>query len=201
MRPFVSDWLIFSVILAVDIAFAADQPQWGEAWSRNMISNERRLPDAFDLKTGQNIKWSAELGTETHSTPIVAAGRVFIGTNNGHPRDPQEQGDRGVLMCFDERTGKFLWQLVASKREEDIYFDWPQSGISSTVTVEGDRVYLVSSRGEVLCLDASKNGEILWRFNNNTFDYMPVEAFFSDFYYPGLLAETYASHGHNQGSR
>jgi hypothetical protein len=34
--------------------------------------------------------------------------------------------------------------------------------------------------------------KILWRFNNNTFDYAPVEAFFSDFYYPGLLADIFA---------
>ncbi|MCW5554038.1 MAG: PQQ-binding-like beta-propeller repeat protein [Verrucomicrobiae bacterium] len=133
---------------------AADQPQWGHAWTRNMVSSEKGLPDSFDPQTGRNIKWMARLGTETHSTPIIAGGRVYIGTNNGEPRDPKHQGDRGVLMCFDEQTGNFLWQLVVPKREEDPYFDWPKSGISSTATVEGDRVYLVSNRGEVLCLDA-----------------------------------------------
>ena len=92
--------------------------------------------------------------TETHSTPIVAGGRVYIGTNNGEPRDPKHSGDRGVLMCFDEKSGAFLWQLVVPKREEDPYFDWPNTGISSPVTVEGDRVYLVDNRGEVVCLDA-----------------------------------------------
>jgi len=119
-----------------------------------MISTERGLPPAFDPATGKNIKWSAELGTEAHSSPVVAGGKIYIGTNNGHPRDPKHQGDRGVLMCFDEQTGGFLWQLVVPKRDEDIYFDWPQSGISSPATVEGDRVYIVSNRGEVLCLDA-----------------------------------------------
>ena len=133
---------------------ASDQPQWGNAWSRNMISAEKGLPDSFDLRTGRNIRWSAQLGTETHSTPVIAGGRVYIGTNNGEPRDPKHQGDRGVLMCFEENTGKFLWQLVVPKREEDPYFDWPNTGISSPATVEGDRVYLVSNRGEVVCLDA-----------------------------------------------
>jgi outer membrane protein assembly factor BamB len=133
---------------------AADQPQWGQAWSRNMVSSEKGLPDSFDPKTGRNIKWSAELGTETHSSPVIAGGRVYIGTNNGNPRDPKHQGDRGVLMCFDERSGKFLWQLVVPKRDEDVYFDWPKSGISSPATVEGDRVYIVSNRGEAMCLDA-----------------------------------------------
>jgi outer membrane protein assembly factor BamB len=134
-------------------ARAADQAQWGQAWSRNMISEETGLPESFDPQSGRNILWSAELGTETHSSPVVAGGRVYIGTNNGHPRDPAQQGDRGVLMCFDEKTGRFLWQLVFPKRDEDIYFDWPNSGISSPVTVEGGRVYFVNNRGEVLCLE------------------------------------------------
>ncbi len=133
---------------------AADAPQWGEAWSRNMVSPERGLAADFDPKSGKNIKWVAKLGNETHSTPVVADGRVYIGTNNNDPRDSKHQGDRGVLMCFEEATGRLLWQLVVPKREEDRFHDWPNSGISSPATVEGDRVYIVSSRGEVMCLDA-----------------------------------------------
>jgi WD40 repeat protein len=34
--------------------------------------------------------------------------------------------------------------------------------------------------------------KILWRFNNHTFDHAPVEAFFGDFYYPGLLTDVFA---------
>lgn len=33
---------------------------------------------------------------------------------------------------------------------------------------------------------------ILWRFNNNSFDHAPTEAFFNDFYYPGLLTDVFA---------
>lgn len=161
-----------SLILLLSCAtslFAADQPQWGHAWSRNMISTERNLPETFDPKSGQNVKWVAKLGTESHSTPVIARGRVYIGTNNGVPRDPRHKGDRGVLMCFDEKSGEFLWQLVVPKKRwlsndisgpEDPYLDWPNSGISSPATVVGDRVYIVTNRGEVLCLDANglKNG-------------------------------------------
>lgn len=134
--------------------FAADQPQWGEAWNRNQVSQETGLPARFDPESGQNVRWSARLGTEAHATPVIAGGRVYVGTNNQEPRDPKHQGDRGVLMCFDEKTGTLQWQLVVPKRAEDPYFDWPRSGVSSPVTVEGDRVYVVSNRGEVLCLDA-----------------------------------------------
>jgi outer membrane protein assembly factor BamB len=134
---------------------AAEQPQWGERFSRNMISSEKGLPDGFDPETRRNVKWVVELGTETHSTPIVAGGRVFIGTNNGKPRDSRQTGDRGVLMCFEEKTGRFLWQLVVPKITTSVYWDWTGGGICSPPTVEGDRAYMVSSRGEVMCLDVN----------------------------------------------
>jgi outer membrane protein assembly factor BamB len=143
---------------------AADQPQWGEAWTRNMISAERGLVSSFDPETGANIKWVAKLGTESHGTPIVSGGRVFIGTNNEEPRDPQATGDRGVLMVFDEKDGRFLWQYSAPKREEDQYLDWPKTGMSSPITVEGERGYFVNNRGEVVCLAVADGSEI-WNFN------------------------------------
>ena len=132
---------------------AEDQPQWGERFSRNMVSAETGLPAAFDPATGENIAWTAPLGTKTYAVPIVARGRVFIGTNNGQPRDPRHAGDRSILLCLGEADGSFRWQLVIPKVEGDQYQDWPAVGICSPVTVEGDRAYLMTSRGEVLCLD------------------------------------------------
>lgn len=132
---------------------AADHPQMGAAWSRNLVSAETGLAATFNHTNRSNIRWSAPLGTETHSTPVIASGRVLIGTNNGDPKDPRHQGDRGVLLCLDEMTGRVLWQLVVPKRSEDPYHDWPKSGMSSPATVEGNRVYVVTSRGEVVCLD------------------------------------------------
>ena len=143
-------------LLLVSATFAADQPQWGQQYSRNMVSDETGLVDTFDPETGENVKWTAQLGSETHSTPIVAGGKVFIGTNNAKPRDPKHKGDRGILYCLDEKTGKLCWQLVVPKLTAvpmDVYLDWPRAGICSPVTVGGDKVYAMSNRGEVMCLD------------------------------------------------
>lgn len=134
---------------------AADQPQWGQAWNRNMVAAERGLPESFDPASGRHVKWAVPLGSESHGTPIVAGGRVYIGTNNEEPRDPEMKGDRGVLLCLDERDGSLLWQLAVPKRSEDQYFDWPRSGICSPVTVEGERLYVVNNRHQLLCLDVA----------------------------------------------
>jgi outer membrane protein assembly factor BamB len=145
----------FVLLLAVR-ALAADQPQWGRAWSRNQVSEEKRLPDAFDPEKGLNVKWVAALGTQSYCTPVVAGGRVYIGTNNEQPRDPKHVGDRAVLMCLDERAGQLLWQLVVPKLSADLddpYLDWPKVGHASEPSVEGERTYVLTNRGEIVCLD------------------------------------------------
>ncbi len=142
-----------TLLLAPALALADDQAQWGELHTRNMVSRERGLPETVNPETGLNVKWSVELGTQTYSTPVVARGCVFIGTNNARPRDASHRGDRGVLLCMDERDGKLKWQFAVPKRSENPYLDWTETGLVSPVVVEGDRVYLVTNRDEVACLD------------------------------------------------
>src|SRR4030095_2721419 len=62
---------IFTAFVCGFTLHAADQPQWCSAWTRNMVSDEKGLPDSFDPETGRNILWIAPLGTHSHSTPIV----------------------------------------------------------------------------------------------------------------------------------
>lgn len=146
-------FLICTLFLAAAASRGLDQPQWGDRYSRNMASPETGLPDGFDPATGKNVKWVAPLGSQTYSTPVVAGGKVLIGTNNDTPRDPAHKGDRGVLLCLDERDGRLVWQLLVPKFSKDPYTDWPHVGISSSATVEGGRVYVVTNRNEVVCLD------------------------------------------------
>ena len=134
-------------------AAGADRPGWGQPHTRNMVSDEVNLPASFDPDTGRNVKWVAELGTKTYATPVVAGGCVFVGTNNDRPRNDRHRGDRGVMMCLDEKTGRLKWQLVVPKIPGDPFRDCPRVGICSSPTVEGNRVYVVTNRAEVLCLD------------------------------------------------
>src|SRR5207248_3659436 len=79
-----------------------------------------------------------------------------------NPRDTRlnedkmpERIDKGILMCFEEKTGKFLWQAVFDKLEAGIVNDYKLMGICATPTVDGDRIYFVSNRCTVVCLDVN----------------------------------------------
>jgi len=169
-------WLSVSLVVLFCVAstsagLAWDWPQWGGSNARNMASHEKGLPVGFepgkkasdgsgiDLRTTANVKWAAKLGSGNYSCPVVAHGKVFIGANDADLDDPRYKPTRGgLLLCLDKATGKRLWQLVVPKlvggnRSHD--FDEMNLGICSTPTVEGDRVYVVTNRSDVLCLDAN----------------------------------------------
>jgi len=151
-------------LILMSPARADDWPQWGgNDPGRNLYSPEKGLPrtfhpgtvkpgtDEIDLGTTKNVKWVAKLGSQSWGNCTVAGGKVFVGTNNNSPRDPRHQGDRSILMCFDERTGQFLWQLVVPKLSTQVQ-DWGGLGLVTSAAIEGNRVYVVTPRCEVLCL-------------------------------------------------
>jgi outer membrane protein assembly factor BamB len=137
---------------------------YGGSPSRNMANLwDRDVLRTFEIDKGLGVLWKADLGSKSYAQPVVAGGRVLVGTNNQRPRNKRdarknaegevEPIDRGVLMCFDAATGKFLWQAVHDKLPSGRINDWPDEGVCSTPTVEGDRVYYVSNRCTVVCAD------------------------------------------------
>ena len=154
---------------AVAVARGGDWPQWGRTNSRNMVSEERGLPDSFTLDDRHappadappingTVRWEVRLGSQTYGNPTVAGGRVFVGTNDASLSDPRlRRSGGGLLMCIEEATGRLLWRLHCPRRIErerpDLGLDRMKLGICSSPTVDGDRLYVVSNRAEVLCLD------------------------------------------------
>ena len=141
---------------------AADWPMWGGTPDRNMVSAMRGIPTAWDIQSKKNVKWVAKLGSQTYGNPVVSGGQVYIGTNNELALNPKEGGDRGVLMCFRESDGKFLWQQTNEKLA-DSNKDWPETGVCSAPLVEGGRVYYVTNRCELVCLDTQ--GKSIWKLD------------------------------------
>ena len=147
-------------------------PGWGHDNSRNMYAPDKGIVELFtpgkfkkgteevDMATTKNVRWVAKLGSQSYGNTTVSQGNVLIGTNNEAPRDKKYAGDHSVVYCFEETTGKFLWQFVVPKLGAGRVNDWEFLGICSAPVVEGDRVYVITSRCEVVCLDLNglKNG-------------------------------------------
>jgi outer membrane protein assembly factor BamB len=154
--------MVVGVLFAgIGAGLGAEEDLFGVDGSRNMISSETGVPSSWDLKTGKNIKWKAQLGSQTYAGPVIAGGKVYVGTNNMAERNPKLTGDRGNIVVFDAETGEFLWQSAHPRLPSGLVNDWPLQGVCSTPHVIGDRVYYVSNRAEVILADAEgfRDGE------------------------------------------
>ena len=160
--------LALAILLATtSLAPAEDWPRWGgQDPGRNMYSPEKHLPAQIQSRQSQTqlrgdrpfhdakrqVGRQARLA-DSYGNPVVANGKVLVGTNNASPRDPRFTDDRSILLCLDEYTGNFMWQLVVPKLASGKVNDWEFLGILASPDVVGDKVYVVTSRCEVLCLD------------------------------------------------
>jgi outer membrane protein assembly factor BamB len=148
-------FLLTAALLRAGEPGSGDWPMWGGTPDRNMTRNMTGLPKSWDMTKGTNVAWVAALGSQTYGNPTVAGGKIFVGTNNEGMRDKDLGGDRGVLMAFDEKTGEFLWQHATEKLAAGRVNDWPFQGVASSPLIEGDRLYYVNNRAELLCLDVN----------------------------------------------
>lgn len=163
--------LLLSLLVAltanINTATAADWPQWGGSPARNNTPEGKNIPVEWDVgqfepksgrwldKSANNIRWVARLGSTTYGTPVVADGKVFCATNNGAgwlKRYPS-QVDLGCLLCFAQRDGHFLWQLSCEKLAAGRLLDYPDQGICCAPLVDDRRLWIVTNRCEVVCLD------------------------------------------------
>ena len=154
-----------AALLLIPLLAAADWPMLGGTPARNPVNHvDRNIPTKFDPE--KDCLWKADLGSWISlGGPVVAGGKVFVGTDNQRPRNKRDQRklpdgqldpkNLGVLMCFEEKTGKFLWQGVFDEHPPGILSDRAFRGILSTPAVEGDRLYFVSSDGQVVCADVN----------------------------------------------
>src|SRR5262249_41812350 len=75
---------------------------YGGSPSRNMVNAEvKGLPAEWDIdpKNPVNIKWVADLGSKSYGGPLVAGGKVLVGTNNKKPREKfLMDGDKKVPL-------------------------------------------------------------------------------------------------------
>jgi outer membrane protein assembly factor BamB len=144
-----------------------DWSQWGRDDTHNAVSPEKNvsLDFTFDVKddngdvktTNKNIAWVAALGNRTVIPPVISDGLVWIGTNARPPDDPKipsKVWDGGILLCFRESDGELAWRHRTPRIPRGTWVeDFAMSSLGSVPYVDGDRLWYMNNRNEVVCFD------------------------------------------------
>jgi len=153
------NWPAWRGPLANGVAPLADPPTyWGEA---------------------TNLKWKAPLPGEGSATPIVWNDRIFalaaVPTERAVQTLPPPKAEppggyltkrpknyyRFVVMCFDRRTGKLLWQHVAAEAIPHEGRHATNTYASASPTTDGRRLYVSFGSRGVFAYDL--DGTLLWQ--------------------------------------
>ncbi|HYW79266.1 MAG TPA: hypothetical protein VE890_06790, partial [Thermoguttaceae bacterium] len=117
------------------------------------------LPEPF---SPDRLLWELELGSHQYTVPRIDDGQIFMGINDlaiDHPAIKSSGG--GILMCREAATGKLIWQLPIPRNMEGTdppsHFGHWKCGVCSQPAIDGDRLFMVGLRGDVLCID--RNGQ------------------------------------------
>ncbi|MBI1368540.1 MAG: PQQ-binding-like beta-propeller repeat protein [Planctomycetes bacterium] len=88
------------------------------------------------------LKWSYKTEGPVKSSPVIADGRIFIGS------------DSKQLLALDAMTGKLLWSFMT------------EDTVEAPPTIDGDAVYIGSTDTNLYKLDAA-TGKLAWKFATN----------------------------------
>ena len=132
---------------------AADWPQW-RGPLRDGVSQESGLLVEWP-KEGPKLLWQvADIGNG-YATPTVVGRRLFLLSNRGMENE--------FVQALSIEDGKQLWSTrFGNVGNPDQSPSYPMA--RSTPTVDGDRLYALSSDGDLACLETA-TGKALWRKN------------------------------------
>jgi len=138
--------------------------------SREEVRAVAFTPDGSKLVSGGRDAmvrvFDVATGAELHAMPTNSYGVFSIAVSADGRIAASGDFDAGVKL-WDIATGKELARVIAVDER-----DW--------LVITPDGLFDGSPGAWSL---------VMWRFGTNTFDVLPVEAFFNEFFHPGLLAD------------
>ncbi len=180
------NWGFYSVAFSPDGRRLASGGSYIKLWE---VATGKELHTLYGHSGGISIAFSPDGKTLASGSMFpgdiklwdVASGRE-LGTFRGYSsrvRSIAFSLDGKMLASGSDDTKLKLWDVAT------------QTELCSLVAVDQNDWLVVTPDG---LFDGSPGAwnRILWRFSPALYDVAPVEAFFSDFYHPGLLADIFA---------
>src|SRR5579871_1846131 len=161
----------FAVSVLVVLSFstrirADDWPEFRGPTGQGLVPRGVRLPIQWSKE--KNVVWKQAIPGRGWSSPVVAAGRVYLTT-----AVPSRNEDLSLrALCLDAKSGNILWnnEIFRIAKANIAVIHEKNSHASPTPIVSGQRVFVHFGHQGTACLDT--DGKVIWR--NSSLGYRPV---------------------------
>jgi outer membrane protein assembly factor BamB len=149
-------WILAFVALVCSPSIASDWPQF-RGPTGDGVSDATNIP--VEWSATNNVAWKQPIPGVGWSSPVLAAGKIYLTTAVGEDKDPVSLR----ALCLDAADGKTVWDVEVFKPEEDAAQEkHVKNGMASpTPIVDGDRLYVHFGHMGTAALDL--NGKVIWR--------------------------------------
>jgi outer membrane protein assembly factor BamB len=161
-------------VLAASIVFAcgADWPQF-RGPNASGVDQSNPLPTRWNLDTGENVAWRAEISGLAHSSPIIWKDRVYLSTVTGGKADLKVglYGDIGAaedngpqtwrVLAVDKNSGKILWDKEGHHTVPRVQRHTKATHCNSTPATDGKHIVTCFGSEGLFCFDTT--GSLLWK--------------------------------------
>lgn len=107
----------------------------------------------WDCTANERVVWRVKTAGE-NGFPVIHRGRILLGANSV---TWSGDGPRATMSCYSAATGALLWQADHAPLPNR-YNDMP-GAVFARPSVDGDRGFYVSNRGELVCVDLNGFGD------------------------------------------
>jgi outer membrane protein assembly factor BamB len=141
----------------VGATVSADTPRPGIDWpsfrgpSARGVAEGKPAPTTWDVPGGKNVRWRTPVAGLGHSSPIVWGDQICASSAVSGKANPElkvglygdikpvedDSSHQWLVMCFDKRTGKPLWQRTAHTGVPKIKRHFKSTHASSTLATDG----------------------------------------------------------------
>lgn len=160
-RTVISLWTGLAVavsLVAGNLAVAADATGTWLQWRGPDRANH--APDTGLIKSWETeapkLEWMVEGVGKGYSSVSIADGRIYTMGN---------QSDGQAVIALDAKDGKILWKTSVTDGNPKHSYD----GSRCTPSIDGDRLYVVTSNGSIACLK-SADGTVVWQYEFSKWD-------------------------------
>jgi outer membrane protein assembly factor BamB len=139
------------------------------------VAARQQLPEKWELRTGQHVRWKVEIPGLSHSSPIVWGPRVYVTTaissrsdasfRKGLYGDGDASEDRSVhrwvVVALDAATGRVVWERTAFEGVPREKRHIKATYANATPTTDGRTVVAFFGSQGLYALDA-ETGRLRW---------------------------------------
>jgi outer membrane protein assembly factor BamB len=168
---------ILSFCLLVCLASVAEAQNWPSFRGSNAsgVADGKPTPVTWNAEKGENILWKTPIPGLAHASPVVWGDKLFITTAVSSDPKPEYRvglyGDVDTakdvskhawhVYCLDKRTGKILWDRVATEGVPKIKRHIKSTHANSTPATDGKYVIAFFGSEGLYCYDLK--GKLQWK--------------------------------------